>query len=217
MFIGHYGPAAAADGERVKLWHAFVAVQLVDYIWSIMILTGIEKVRIVEGFTAASPLDLHYMPYTHSLPGAAFWAVLAAVLFRLWRPTAGLAGALIIGALVFSHWMTDLIVHVPDLALWPGGPKVGYGLWNTPAVSHALEVAFAALAIGVYSLRTRPKNTLGQISPLLVFVALVSLQAYGALGPLPPSPSHVAISALFAYTLIAALGALIDATRRPKS
>jgi hypothetical protein len=72
MFIGHYGPAfgAKAGCGPFPLWVLFVAVQFMDVIWSIFVLSGIEKMRIVPGFMPASSLDLYYMPYTHGLFGA---------------------------------------------------------------------------------------------------------------------------------------------------
>jgi len=72
MFIGHYGPAFGAKAalRAIPLWVLFVAVQFMDVVWSIFVLSGIENVRIVPGFTQASSLDLYYMPYTHGLFGA---------------------------------------------------------------------------------------------------------------------------------------------------
>ena len=69
MFIGHYGPAFAANAadKRIPLWVLFLAVQWLDVVWSIFVFLGIEKVRIAPGITAVSPLDLYYMPYTHGL------------------------------------------------------------------------------------------------------------------------------------------------------
>jgi hypothetical protein len=80
MFVGHYGVSFAAKpvGNRVPLWVWFIAVQWLDVIWSVLVLTGIEKLRIVPGFTEANALDLYYMPYTHGLPGSI-------VLSHLWR------------------------------------------------------------------------------------------------------------------------------------
>ena len=130
MFIGHYGPAAAIAGDRVKLWHGFVAVQFLDILWAPAVLLGVEHVRIVERFTASNHFDLYDMPYTHSLIMAVFWSVVAGVVYRVLRHKAGAAGAVLIGALVFSHWLLDFITHKPDLALWFGGPKVGLGLWE---------------------------------------------------------------------------------------
>src|SRR5437773_10074294 len=69
MFVGHYGVSFAAKrGDRsIPLLTRFVAVQLLDVFWSLFVFFGVEKVRIVPGITASNPLDLYYMPYTHSL------------------------------------------------------------------------------------------------------------------------------------------------------
>ena len=72
MFVGHYSVAFAvkSDRNKIPLWVLFVAVQLLDFLWAPLVLVGIERVRIVPGITASNPLDLYYMPYTHSLVGA---------------------------------------------------------------------------------------------------------------------------------------------------
>ena len=76
MFVGHYGPSFLAKrlDPGIPLWALFLAVQLLDVFWAIFIFLGVERVRIVPGFTETNALDLHYMPYTHSLPGALAWA-----------------------------------------------------------------------------------------------------------------------------------------------
>src|SRR5712671_4166696 len=72
MFVGHYGVSFAAKpaAGSVPLWVWFIAVQWLDVVWSILVLLGIEMLRIRPGFTEANPLDLYYMPYTHGLPGS---------------------------------------------------------------------------------------------------------------------------------------------------
>jgi len=120
MFIGHYGPSFAIKAIRpaIPLWLLFIAVQLVDVAWAVLVLLGMEKVRIVPGITASNPLDLYYMPYTHSLAASVLWSVAAIVLcksllgVRTWRTAAW------IGLAVFSHWILDLLVHRPDLPLY---------------------------------------------------------------------------------------------------
>jgi membrane-bound metal-dependent hydrolase YbcI (DUF457 family) len=136
MFVGHYSVAFAVKSNRNKipLWVLFVAVQLLDFLWAPLVLLGIEKVRIVPGITAANPLDLYYMPYTHSLIGALVWSGLAFVLYRVAsgaRPSN--AAAFIVALAVFSHWILDLIVHRPDLAIYDDSLKVGFGLGITEA------------------------------------------------------------------------------------
>ena len=72
MFVGHYGVSFALrpEAKRVPLWVWFIAVQWMDIVWSVLVVLGVEKVRIVPGFTEANALDLYYMPYTHGLPGS---------------------------------------------------------------------------------------------------------------------------------------------------
>ena len=92
-------------------------------------LLGIEKVRIVPGITATNPLDLYYVPYTHSLIGSMLWSIAAGIAYYLLRKADGTAAA-IVGAAVFSHWVLDWLVHRPDLPLYDDTFKVGLGLWN---------------------------------------------------------------------------------------
>src|SRR5262249_25125194 len=72
MFVGHDGISFAAprSGVRLPLWAFFVAVRWLDVVWWLLVLMGIEKLRITPGFTQANALDLYYMPFSHSLPGA---------------------------------------------------------------------------------------------------------------------------------------------------
>src|SRR6266436_7700113 len=113
MFVGHYGVSLAAKrGDRsIPLWVLFLTVQLLDVFWSLFVLIGIEKVRIVPGITASNPLDLYYMPYTHSLVAALLWSLAAYVAYRLGMRAANTAAALVVAGAVFSHWVLDFVVH----------------------------------------------------------------------------------------------------------
>jgi hypothetical protein len=139
MFVGHYGPAYVANVAKrsIPLWVVFIAVQLVDVGWAIFVLLGVEKVRIVPGITATNPLDLYYMPYTHSFVGSAIWSIGAALAYYLLRARDGRVAAAIVGAAVFSHWVLDLVVHRPDLPMYDDTLKVGLGLWNYPIPAFA--------------------------------------------------------------------------------
>jgi hypothetical protein len=132
MFVGHYGPSFAIKAIRpaIPLWLVFIAVQLVDFAWAVLVLLGIEKVRIVPGITASNPLDLYYMPYTQSLVAAVLWAVAAIVLCKPLCGVRNWSAAAWIGAAVFSHWVLDWLVHRPDLPLYDDAMKVGLGIWN---------------------------------------------------------------------------------------
>jgi len=218
MFVGHYGPAFAgkAVARSVPLWTLFLAVQLVDVAWGLFIAHGIEHVRFVPGFTEANPLDLYDMPITHSLPGALAWSVAAGLIYAIWARRQKVLGGVVVGAAVFSHWVLDLLVHVPDLALWPGGPKVGLGLWNNYPVALAVEAAVLVLGFFLYMRVTQARGLVGRIWPW-VFVALLALaEVVNHGGPLPESPQQFGYTAVISYIVLTGLAALCDVTRRPR-
>ncbi|MBC7506997.1 MAG: hypothetical protein H7267_14960, partial [Sandarakinorhabdus sp.] len=128
--------AAKAVAPRAPLWVYVGAGQFLDIIWSGLITAGVEKVGFDETL-GGSPLDLYYMPYTHSLPSAIGWSLLATLVARRWWPG---GTAVMVGLVVFSHWLTDLLVHRPDLPLGLTSAKIGLGLWNYPVAEMALEV-----------------------------------------------------------------------------
>src|SRR5205823_8632067 len=147
MFVGHYSVAFAAKSERnnIPLWVLFVAVRFLDYIWATLLLLGIEKLRVIKGFTAGSMLDSYFHPYSHSLIAAVLWSSVAALCYQLlcrWRGYGCTKSAnLIVGAAVFSHWILDLIAHPRDLPIYDNTAKVGFGLWNYRDPEFALEIA----------------------------------------------------------------------------
>ena len=199
MFVGHYGVSFAAKKAEpaIPLWVLFIAVQLLDVLWAPFVLLGIEKVRIVPGITASNPLDLYYMPYTHSLLAAIGWSVVAFLVYRVVRPVPPRAAA-IVGVAVFSHWVLDFLVHRPDLPLYDNTAKVGLGLWNLPAVALGLEALLLFGAMWLY-LRGTARRT-----AMLVFgVVMLAIQAYVFFGPPPASDKAAAATALIAYAVFA--------------
>jgi len=166
---------------------------------------GIEKVRIVPGYTATTPLDFVYYPYTHSLIGSIGWASLAFVLYRVYQRYRGSPKpALILAAAVLSHWFLDLIVHVRDLDIVNDRLKVGFGLWNHPTIELILEliILFAGLLcylIGNAGLSRGRKLVIAGFG-----IALALVQLLDAFGPSPPSVTAIGITGLGFYGLLAA-------------
>ncbi|MGB8317736.1 MAG: hypothetical protein WCE54_06410, partial [Ignavibacteriaceae bacterium] len=141
MFIGHYGAGFAGKkiDNKPSLGTMFFAAQFLDLLWPVFILLGIENVKIVPGLMAANPLDFTYYPYTHSLFFTIIWGILFGAVYFLVRKN--LKGSFLLGSLVLSHWILDLIVHRPDLPVLPWSDlKVGFSLWNSVPVSFVLEV-----------------------------------------------------------------------------
>jgi hypothetical protein len=223
MFIGHYGIALAAKRvtPQTPLGALFVAVQFLDVVFGVLVLAGVEKLRIVPGFTGATPYDLYFMPYSHSLAGAVFWSALVALAFGLFVKTvratdkkARVLAALVFGGAVLSHFALDYPMHTPDLPLGfdASSPKVGLGLWNQIDVTLALELGVVVAGGALYAGATLPRPG-KQAATTITAVVLLALAASTPFMPTPESPSAFAFQALGAYAALALLGEWMDRSR----
>lgn len=218
MFLGHYAPAflAKAVDRRIPLWLLFLAAQFLDLVWDGLVLLGIEKASVVPGITRSNPLDLFFMPYSHSLVAAVTWS---SVVFVVCLKLPGLPGnrraAFVVALVVLSHWLLDLPVHRQDLAIYDNALKQGFGLWDFPAFSFLLEVVLLGGAAWWYY---RSAHRLGPApSPatwILVGVMLL-LQAVVAFGPQPTSVEQVVWFALGVYGAATVGAALVELRRVP--
>jgi hypothetical protein len=202
MFIGHFalGFAAKRAAPGLSLAALFTAAQLADIIWPFLVAFGVEQVRIQPGITAFTPLDFVSYPYSHSLLMLCVWgAVFGAVCARVIH--AGRA-FVVVAALVVSHWVLDWVTHRPDMPLYPGGPKVGLGLWNSVAATVAVEVLMFAAGVWIYARATRARDAVGrQALPALVGFLLVAYLAAG-IGPPPPSIAALIVTSIAGAAVI---------------
>lgn len=202
MFIGHFavGFAAKRAAPRASLGTMFVAVSLVDLLWPLFLIAGLERVRIDPGNTAFTPLAFTSYPFTHSIPGGLVWAaVLAAVWYSRHRH---LRGAMVIVAAVMSHWVLDAISHAPDMPVLPDGPRVGLGLWNSVPATMIVEGALFAAGLAMYVRATRPRDAVGRWSLVALVVFLLAMYLLNAFAPPPPSERVLAYGALAAWLLV---------------
>ncbi len=202
MFIGHFGVALAAKrlAPGPSLGTLVLAAMLVDGVWPAFVLLGWEKVEIVPGITAVTPLLFVSYPYTHSLiPGALWGGLLAAAYFVRRRDR---TGAFWLAALVVSHWVLDFASHRPDMPLWPGGPRVGLGLWYSVPATLAVEFALLALGAWVYVSVTRPRDRIGTIAFWALIATLGAIYLSSVFGPPPPSVQVLAMSGLLGWLFV---------------
>lgn len=182
MFIGHFAPAfaAAALGPRAPgLGTAFLAAQLVDWVFFGLAIAGVEKMRVEPGATVMVPYDLYFFPYSHSLLGAGLWAIGFGLVIAFAQRNR-LAGVLS-GFVVISHWVLDWIAHRPDLTLAGGEARYGLGLWNYPLIAMPLEILLLLGGFAFYLKRTR-----GPVGPpAALLIALGVFQAINWFGPTP--------------------------------
>ena len=129
------------------------------------------------------------------------WSLAVGLLYYAVRRY-GLGAWVVVGGLVASHWMLDLLVHRPDLPLWPGGPKYGLGLWNSWAASISAEVLVFGLGIWLYLSATHTRDGVGKYGfwGLMAFLLLGWLAA--AFGPPPPNVHRLALGAMGMWLLV---------------
>ena len=150
MFIGHFavGFASKRLAPQTSLGTLIAAAVMLDLLWPVFVLLGWEQVRIEPGNTAFTPLNFISYPISHSLLAAIGWATLFALLYYAVKRYR--AGAVLIWIGVVSHWLLDFVVHRPDLPLYPGGPRLGLGLWNSILATVIVEGLMYAAGVWIY-------------------------------------------------------------------
>ena len=158
MTAGHFGFAAAVKfpAPRAPLWALMFGTYLLDVVFIVLAAAGVESFQPLDPSHPMYGQVVIHAYYTHSLVGAVMIAIVAGLIARrAWGNSSGV----IIGAVVFSHWILDLIVHRPDLPILPGDlgqlPLLGFGLWRWPAVSAVVELALGIGGACLYYIRVR--------------------------------------------------------------
>ena len=215
MFIGHFGVGfgAKAAAPRVSLGSLFLAAQFIDLIWPTLLLLGIERVNIITDGSRNPPLDFVYYPYSHSLLAVIGWALLFAAIYFVARHSR--IGALVLGLSVISHWLLDLVVHYPDLQLYPGqSPLLGLSVWSSPVIAMVLELSIFAAGVRLYLRSTSASDATGKWSLWSLVAALLFIQIGNFFGAPPPSATAIAWVGQAQWLLIA-WGYWVDSHRHP--
>jgi membrane-bound metal-dependent hydrolase YbcI (DUF457 family) len=193
MFIGHMavGFASKRLAPRASMGVLMAAPMALDLLWPLFLLAGWEQVRIDPGNTAFTPLDFVSYPYSHSLAMSALWGVLFGLLY--WSGTRYVAGAVVTGFGVVSHWILDFVTHRPDLPLSVSGTtRLGLGLWNSVAGTIAVESVMFASGVWIYASMTRARDRMGSYG-FWAFTAFAGLGYFAnAFGSPPPSAEFLA-------------------------
>jgi len=186
MFIGHFalGFAAKPAVPRVSLAMLTLAALFADVLWPILVLAGVEQVRIDPGNTAFTPLEFVSYPWSHSLLLLAVWGVCLGAAYRI--IFGGRRTVVVLALLVISHWVLDWITHAPDMPLYPGGPKEGLSLWNSIPLTMVVETLMFAAGLYVYTRTTRAKDAIGRWGFVSLGVTLAAIYFVDGLFGAPP-------------------------------
>ncbi len=219
MLIGHYGTGFGLKkfAPGVSLGVIFLAVQLVDILWAVLVLVGIERVQVTPGFTVAVPLESLYQPFSHSLASSILIAAAVYLLFRIraGRDVKAAITALVLGIAVLSHFLLDLPVHAPDLPLlgWDSY-KLGFGLWNYPVAAYALEWLIYIVGLFLYLRFLKTQAGARRYFAAIFGILLLALGVITSFGPPPKSGKELALSLLLLYLITAGLAFFIDSRRK---
>jgi hypothetical protein len=159
--------AAKPAAPKAPLWALLVASEALDLLcFGFMALgwesAGVNQMDFVQGLRVTVP---GIIPWSHGLFMAIVWSVFgAAVAYTFLKDR---RASLAIGAVVFSHWLLDFIVHPGELPLlFTGSPTVGLGLWTSgPGMIAALILEIVLLAGGI-ALYWRSRKSSGNSAPL---------------------------------------------------
>jgi membrane-bound metal-dependent hydrolase YbcI (DUF457 family) len=150
VVTGHFGFAAGVKAKErfVPLWALMLASVWLDILFIPLFAVGAESIDDVPGTDGGYGDVIIHADYTHSLLGALLIAVVTGWIATRWW---GRRGGIVIGAVVFSHWVLDLIVHRDDMPLLPGNlgdVRVGFGLWKVEWAAILTEAAI--MLVGAY-------------------------------------------------------------------
>lgn len=214
MFIGHFavGFAGKKAAPKASLAALLLAALFADVLWPVLVAIGAEQVRIAPGDTVYTPLEFVSYPWSHSLLMLIIWGALFAAFYR-GKPD-GMRTGFVLGLLVVSHWVLDWITHRPDMPLWPRGPKVGLGLWNSVAGTMTVEIALFVVGVFIYARATRARDRVGSIGLWSLVLLLFGFYLFDSFSAAPPpSVTAIWISALIATAIILVWAGWVDRHR----
>ena len=175
MYAGHFAAALALKAQvpRAPTWGLLVGVGVLDILFGPFVLAGIERASLTPGISPGFSLD--HIDWSHSLVMSVVWSILFGTAFL--RRGRTVAAAMAVA--VFSHFVLDVVMHPPDLALWPGSAAhLGFGLWRAlPVGWWFVELGVVAAGCGYYWHRSRSDRSFGGRALAAVAVILSTAPA----------------------------------------
>jgi len=194
MFLGHFGPAylIKAINPDLPLWLLLLATQMIDTIYIVLSLLGIESSVYVPDLKSAFPYH-GYTDWSHSLfVGVVLAATVVIFIYGIFchqKPT--LRRIFWLNVAAASHFFLDVLVHEPHLPIVTpyildyfgvssdGLPVLGFSWWTlypTQAFHQTLEatICVGSFLILILSQWSKMQKSLGWILNV-VFTLLIAL------------------------------------------
>ncbi len=200
MFIGHYGIGLALKKvePRLSLGLLLFGAIILDILFGLFLLFGIEHAKIVPGATVVSPFEFYDYPLSHSALGAFVWATAGFLVYWLW-PTGVRSQrkrpAFILAIAIFSHFILDVISHTPDMTIsGKNSPILGLSLWNSLAGTMIVEIGLLFIGIYLYRSVTHSVSSPGKYGLAIMVLILMVLFIGNIFSPPPPDMISVALT-----------------------
>lgn len=214
MFLSHFavGFASKRLAPGASLGPLLAAPQLLDLLWPVFLLLGLERVEIHASANPFAALTFTSYPWSHSLVMSLIWGVLFGgsyyLVTRYWR------GAWVMGVAVVSHWALDAASHFPDVPLSPWSARlVGLGLWRSVPATLVVELGLFAVGAWLYTGGTRARDRIGRYAWWGLLLLLLAAYLGSLMGPPPPSTSAIAWAGLIGALVILGLAVWADRHR----
>jgi membrane-bound metal-dependent hydrolase YbcI (DUF457 family) len=172
VYLGHVGIALGAKGVRreMPLLVLLVATYAPDWIDG--------------GLCIAGAYDPRGM-LSHSLPAIALLVGVVLTTFRVRKRD--MAGGLVVCGVVMSHMLFDWITGYKPT--WPGGPMIGFRLYNHPVANLVLETVVIVIGVLLYRrslpLRAKPWIDLAAMAGVLIGMQAIITIARALTASLP--------------------------------
>jgi membrane-bound metal-dependent hydrolase YbcI (DUF457 family) len=131
--IGHLaaGFTAKPVEPKIPLWALLVASETNDILYFLFAFIGLEQ---KAGMTMDFSQGVKYLtsasnPWSHGLFMSVIWSLIAALIGYLFYKDR--RSSLLLGAVVFSHWLLDFLMHSNLPVFFHDSPQVGLGLENS--------------------------------------------------------------------------------------
>lgn len=221
MLVGHYAAGCVLKSveRKISLGALFIAVQLIDIIWAVFLLFGIERMEIDRASIGLNALKGTSLAYSHTLVLSLILALLTFVIISLLPENRfGLYGkkvGAVMSIAVLSHFILDLIVHNNDLPVFGADSyKLGFGLWNLPVLNYSIEAVLVLIGVWIYLRKTKGEGFTGKYG-MAIFGVLMILYNFSSLGtPTLPNTTMLAISSLVTYITFPIIGFWLDKKRK---
>jgi membrane-bound metal-dependent hydrolase YbcI (DUF457 family) len=216
MGVGHLavGLMLKRAEPRVNLGLLFFATLLPDFLLGVFYWLGLEQASVPGHYEDAHSVVFSF-PYSHGLLASLLWSVLVFLLARyLWQKGDGTKIGIILGLAVFSHFILDFIVHVPDLpVLGRDSYKLGLGLWDQMTIALTLEMLLVVAGLIFYLNRAVGKGPGGRFGIAILMVVFSVLTVVGMRSSVPPNLTVLAVSWLVTPLVLSGIAFLLDRSR----